>query len=94
MIFKRQGDGDTISLYTNDGGPTGLQESVRWHQDVGKGTGLLTTHTLKGDSTAANIVTVTQQDMLGRTVSNKVGNATTTYTYDMLNMNMTGWETE
>ncbi|MBS4869036.1 MAG: RHS repeat protein [Eubacterium sp.] len=64
---------------------TGTVMSNEKYSYVNNSTGLLTTHTLKGDSTAANIVTVTQQDMLGRTVNNKVGNATTTYTYDMLN---------
>ncbi|MEI3163794.1 MAG: RHS repeat-associated core domain-containing protein [Lachnospirales bacterium] len=52
---------------------------------VNNSTGLKTTHTLKGDSTAPSIVTVTQQDVLGRTLTEKTGSATTTYTYDMLN---------
>ena len=51
---------------------TGALLSDESYSYVNNSTGLQTTHTLKGDSTAANIVTVTQQDVLGRTYSEKV----------------------
>ena len=63
---------------------TGALLSDESYSYVNNSNGLQTTHTLKGDSTAANIVTITQQDVLGRTLTEKTGNATT-YTYDMLN---------
>lgn len=50
---------------------------------VNNSTGLQTTQTIKGDTTAPDVVTVTQQDAMGRSISVKKGSATTSYTYDM-----------
>ena len=69
VLITKVSDKDTDTVMSNEA-----------YSYVNNSMGLLTTHTLKGDSTATNIVSVTQQDMLGRTVS-KALKGRTTYTY-------------